>query len=936
MNFRPALLALALAVVPASAAAASPAPVQFSAPAGALPAQHLRGATYDAVLPSGRIVTPLGESAVTGMNALGFALSPDGRFAIVSNDDERQGRTRSAVDPQVMGGYSLAVIDTASMRLVDHFHEPGATYFAGIAAIRDPQNAARTLVLAAGGPSNAVYAFTLDANGKLAPDARHLISMPGPIDPAFGDDGHSFPGTIVPSADGRRAYVVNEGAGSLAAIDTAARILSGPAQRVGFFPYGAAVAGNRVLISNEGLMRYATVAGAPLAPPFRTAPADPQRASSLSFVGLGPGGDLSSAPADAPPFAPSALPMDAAPDGTHIVGGAHPTAIAVTPDAAYAFVAMTNVDRIATVQLSATPRVVGGTELRLFDRGPYGTQPAALALSHDGSRLYVALAGLDAVAVIDARDPVHLHRLGLIPTGWYPSALALSADDRSLYVANTKGFGHDAGFTGDPAIEADSNAVWSTLEKIDLARVRLNDATLATLKNTRVATVHEAPAYPAPIRHVVVILQENKSFDSMLGDLGYGPADPSLVSFGAAITPNLHALAKRYALAGNIFADAEESDAGHQFFAGGIATAYSERTLFVKSGRRPLVNKNEDPEDYPRLGYIFNNLARGNISYRDYGDLVRVSGYDEGSARDPKSDDPNFAGADDRAAPTQGLGGRYSLDVPAPAVLAGHVDLNYPGWNLRIRDERRAREFVRDYDTLVKAGKQPRYTYIWLPANHGGAGRDIPPIPEEVADGDRALGAIVQYLTHLPSWKNTAIFVAPDDAQSTRDHVDEYRTYALVISPYAKGHYVGMRHLSTVSILKTTEEILGVPPLSLGDLLATDMSDFFTPKADPRAYTAIAVPTQTAGADAARIAALLELTDQSAPDADSARGARIIGYAREADRLAAQRYAMRPAVFAARREALYERAVEVVRPEPTNSPTGPGRTVPSGVIDMYF
>ena len=144
--------------------------------------------------------------------------------------------------------------------------------------------------------------------------------------------------------------------------------------------------------------------------------------------------------------------MDSAPDGARTVGGAHPTAVVTTANGAFAFVAMTNVDRVATVSLNGTPRVVGGTELRLFDKGPYGTQPSAIALSKDGSRLYVALAGLNSVAVIDARDPVHLHRLGLIPTGWYPTALALASDDRTLYIVNTKGYGHDAGFTGDPKI----------------------------------------------------------------------------------------------------------------------------------------------------------------------------------------------------------------------------------------------------------------------------------------------------------------------------------------------------------------------------------------------------------------------------------------------------------------------------------------------------
>jgi hypothetical protein len=399
----------------------------------------------------------------------------------------------------------------------------------------------------------------------------------------------------------------------------------------------------------------------------------------------------------------------------------------------------------------------------------------------------------------------------------------------------------------------------------------------------------------------------------MLGDLGPPHGDPALVSYGESITPNLHALARRYGLAANLFADAEESDAGHQFFAGGIATLYSERTLFAKNGRVPLVNKNEDPEDYPRLGYIFNSLARHRIPFRDYGDLIRVSGYDEGQAKDLKADDPPYVDINDRDAPTQGLGGLYSLNVPAPAVLDGRVDPNYPGWNLRIRDERRAKEFIRDYGAMVAQGHQPRYTYIWLPADHGGVGPGIPPIPEEVADGDRALGLIVQYLSHLPSWKQTALFVMPDDAQSSRDHVDEYRTYAIVAGPWVKPHYVGMRHLSTVSVLKTTEQILGLGTLALGDLLATDMSDFFTPRGgDAAPYNAIAVPVQTASAEGRRIAALLARTDQSSADADTARGGRIVDLSRRADALAEQRYAMKPDVYRRMQSDLYARALAVV------------------------
>jgi YVTN family beta-propeller protein len=914
---RLALAAMLIALTASAAADAAPKhpkakpaatpPVSYAAPAGSMPAGHLRGAVYDAVLPSGRIVTPLGESVLTGMNALGAALTPDGRFAIVTCDDEREGSVHSLVDPNATGGFSLAVVDVASMRVVERYRAANEKFWVGVAALPDPQQPARTLVLASGGPANVVYAFDLDANGHLTPDAQHVIPMPAPADAAFADRGHSYPGTIVLSKDGRRAYVVNEAAGSVSAIDTATRAVTGPAQGVGFFPFGATLAGERLIVTNEGLMRYANLPQPATAPPFRAVTADKAHASALSFVPVAPTGDLA-----ALPDPNSALPMDPTPDGVATIGGAHPTAIVATANGAYAYVAMTNVDRIATVALTGTPRVVGGTELRLFDKGPYGMQPAALALSHDGTRLYVALAGVNAVAVIDARDPIHLHRLGLIPTGWYPTALVLAGDDRTLFVVNTKGYGHDPGYTGDPP-QADSNAVWSTLQRVDLSAVRLGAATMHTLANTR--QVVRAPVrYPKGITHVVVILEENKSFDAMLGDLGAPHGDPSMTFFGRSVTPNLHALAERYGLAANIFADAEESDAGHQFFAGGMATLYSERTLYAKGGRTPLVNKNEDPEDYPRLGYVFNALARRRIPFRDYGDLIRVSGYDEGQALDPKTDDPQYAGVADVDAPTQGLGGQYSLDVPAPAVLAGHVDLNYPGWNLRIRDERRAKEFIRDYSALVAQNHQPRYTYIWLPADHGGFGLGIPPIPEEVADGDRALGTIVQYLSHLPSWKQTALFVMPDDAQSSRDHVDAYRTYAIVAGPFVKRHFVGTRHLSTVSVLKTTEQLLGLGTLALGDLLATDMSDFFTSSGgDAAPYDAIPVPTQTASIEGTRIAALLAQTDQSKADADTARGARLVEYSRRADLLAARRTSMTPAAYGRAQGELFALAEAVVR-----------------------
>jgi len=804
--------AVLVAVLPNAVRAAVAPTVTYGAPAGNAAAGHAVGTTlYDAVLPSGRLVAPAGRSTVVGMDALGVALSPDGRFAIVSNAAAEGSQLHSALDPHVVGGSSLAVVDVETMTVVDLYTASKETFFAGLAAVRDPLDPTRTLVLAAGGGSRAVYAFRLDAAGSLTPDRTHVITIPPARDPAFADNGHSFPGNIAVASDGRFAYVVDELGDAVAAIDIAARKVAGTPRGVGYFPAGIAVAGQRLLVTNEGLLRYGVLAAPAAAPPFANPPADLPRASSLSLVDVGE---------DGLPTPAGAVPMDPAPDGVRTVGGAHPTAIVAAPSGAYAFVAMANVDRIATVELGASPHVIGGVELRLFDGGPYGTEPTALAISRDGSRLYVALTGLNAIAVIDARDPAHLRRLGLIPTGWAPSALALSADDRTLFVANAKGLGHDAGFNADPT-GANASTAWATLERIDLADVHLVDATRATLAATR-RVFATKPAYPKAIRYVVMIVEENKTFDAMLGDLGYGPADPEFLAYGERVTPNLHALARRFAVAGNCFADAEDTDAGQQIVGAGIATPYTQRAVAAGAGRQPFVHQN--PEDEPRAGYVFHALARHGLTFRDYGGFVRTAGYDTAGAA---------------TEPALGLGGRYRLDVPAAAALGGHVDLRYPGPNPQISDERRAAEFIRDFGTYVTDVRVPRFTYIWLPGDRGVAAPGMPTAAQQVADGDRALGEIVAYLSHLPTWRSTAIFVVPADA-SGRDHIDVHRTYALAISPYAKRRYVGLRHTSTASVLKTIDGIFGLAPLSLGDLLATDLSDLFTSVPDVRPFDAVA------------------------------------------------------------------------------------------------
>jgi len=798
-RFAAPILALALL-----AAAQQPEYVRLtiSAPAGSRPAGPLgAGSASAAILPSGQIVDPLGRSVQVGATVSGFAIVPGGRYAVIA------GGAGAAA------GGSLTVVDTRWMALVSRYAVPQPV--TAVTAVRDPANPAKTLVLATAGAANAVDVLTLEPGGQLVPDAKPAVPIPPPLDEALGNFGWAVPATILPSRDGRHAYVVNLAGASVVTVDVATRAVVGVATSVGFAPYAAAIASGSLLVANEGLMLGRALAPAATVPTFALPSYEPGRSSSLSVVALERAGGTGDEVA--------ALPLDGPTDGVRAVGGAQPAAIATTPNGAYAFVAMAGVDRIATVSLRGRPQVVGGTELRLYGGGPYGTQPVALALARTGTTLFVALAGVNAVAVLDARDPRHLHRLGLLPTGWCPTALALSSDSRRLFVANARG------------TESGSAAESGSFERIDLERTVLRPATIRALADLRSHAPAQADtivpqlfaAEPsAAIKHVVLILAGDRTFDAMLGDLrGSDPrvaaaAAPALVRFGAEVTPNLHALAQSFGIAGNFYNDAPRATDGDALVLGGMQSPYAARV--DAAGIVWPAASGVSPDDYPRAGYLYNSLAARHAAFRDYGVLIDVPG---------------------------SRSGIYHLDVPALAALAGNVDLRFAGDDPSVSNAPRADEFVADYGRVADAARvgdpghvTPAFVSVRLASVVAGfAERDT------IADQDRALGRIVDDISHQPSWASTAIFVVPEAATRGGDHVDPHRSYALVISPYAKRGYLGMRHLSTASVLKTEEELLGLPALSLADALATDMSDFFAPEFDAAPYDARGTGKRAAG-----------------------------------------------------------------------------------------
>ena len=780
------------------------------------------GSYYSGVLPNGKMVRPAGVSAQIGQNPLGAALTPDGKFLITTNDDERNNGT--SLQTNAIGGYTISVIDTVTMKIVGQTaNNASGKLFIGIQVTG---NGPYT-VYASGGGDNNIKLFTVSTTGGISAATPSAITI-APILPAdqgyvshytanlptgtpvpsgFGSVTSSanltFPAGSTLSPDGRYLYVACNGDNSVAVIDTTTNQVVKQVP-VGFFPYGVALSGNgaKLFVSNWGVSQYK----------FANAGYDPNKnLTSVGSTGNLPDGfyvPATSTSGTNPQTSsvsivsvPGANPVNAALlgsiyqgqtlDAQTKVGDTHPSAMAVVRNAGteVLYVTKANNDSIGLILMN------NNRKLPDFDLSPLGITPAdghkvhgsypnAIAVSPDNRRVYVAEAGLNSIAVLDTTLPTKPKLIGRIPTGWYPTGVTLSADGNTLYVVNAKGIGEDINpatdaTNGNPTgIEsfADGNFIFGSAQKIDLRTLALDTQTVlgynfAVNKPTNTSVVPAGGNTGSErIKHVFFILHENKTFDSMLGNQpqfgafasttfnsSTGAVESAVQFTGVAL--NIQALANAFATGVNYYSDAEESDAGHQFAASGTATDYTEKTLLVKTGRGLLVNKNFEPEDYPEGGYIFNNAARNGVSFKDYGALVRIEGTDTGSSKPttindsrsgnvgyPKLNGSNLSnplvnlgdtggGTHDPSDTTTqtvgtspGLGQSYFMKLPILSILGtnndgtgeARLDKNYPGYNFNISDQRRAQEFIADFDRMVNAGTLPKFLYIYQPNDHTG------------------------------------------------------------------------------------------------------------------------------------------------------------------------------------------------------------------------
>ena len=745
-----ALLALLLAACERAAAPRTCEP-RPAAAASARPGARGPGA---AVLPNGRGVAPAGQRLSFGQGPLHLALSPDGALlATAEFGVNLRGVSLLSVPP----GADLALRQRLGEWSWETQRNENAAFLRGLAWSAD----SKTLYAANTG-ADRIDVFVRGGDGRFAAAA--------PI-PVQG----SWPADLALSGDGAVLFVTVALARRIQAYSTATGALLAQAPTPGSFPHAMLHDGARLFVASFGSdsgQRYFVSAHA---------------ASDLKLLGTWP-------------------------------VGKNPAALALSPDKRTLYVAASDDDFIDRIDLTGErqPQPImleppGGRANGL------SISPGALALSPDGRTLYVAASLLGAVLVVDAATGA---TRGAIPAGWRPSAVLLADGGRTLYVANAKGLSSVP--SPDPVTD-NSTPPRGLLQRI--SPIPEGEALAAATE--QVAALNAMPARefeppdpdcerigPLParrgqdpaasrIKHVIMVLKENKTFDAVFGDFPGAEASRDFLLFGAEITPNQHKLAHEFCLLDNFLLESEQSVEGHYWMTAQVTTEYFERIWAgpwaggVKS--MPLPPGGLSPLDTPRDGFIWDQFARAHVPYRSWGEFVGVNG----------------------------------------DLANRNIDLDFvdnPANFLARPDTEKLEVFL----AVLRNGKLPAFSFVALQWDHTYGKRAGFPAPEYmVADNDLATGRLVEAVSRSPYWKDTLILITEDDPAGSADHVDAHRSFALVVSPWARRGRVSHVRGSMPSLAATWQRALGVPPSSTFDANAEPLWDCLTGVPDERPFTAL-------------------------------------------------------------------------------------------------
>jgi len=530
-----------------------------------------------------------------------------------------------------------------------------------------------------------------------------------------------------------------------------------------------------------------------------------------------------------------------------IAVGLHPTALYVHGSAL--FVANTNSDTVSVID-TAKNQVVQTIDTKPWPSSSVGYEPDSIALTEDG-HLLVSLGRANAVAVYryygNPQEPVSA--VGVLPTDYYPATLATRGDQ--VIVTNTRGI--DArgpaittykGQGTVPVTGHDTHSTTASLTRFTLPSDKdIAGKYTATVfeqngwgkNDVQQAKGHKAAAVPVParigdpstIKHVFLLVKENRTYDQVFGDLPQGNGDPTLTQFGRRTTPNQHALATQFGLYDNLYDIGTNSAEGHNWLMQGDNPEYTESSA---GEYKRSYDTEEDVLGHQRSGFLWTDVQAAGATARNYGEFEYMEGKPSGSWQQyycaTKSVDN---GGDPAQLTTPELKGNYGSVIPSLNAIANRLS---PPFDLSIPDIYRYQIWKQDFE---KNGPS-NFNMLWLSSDHTGGPADA---EAGVADGDLAEGRVIDTISHSKYWKDSAIFVLEDDSQDGADHVDGHRAPVEVISPWAQHGKVINTYYSQLSAVRTIEQILGAQPLNEKLAAATPMFDAFTRKADYAPFNAV-------------------------------------------------------------------------------------------------
>jgi YVTN family beta-propeller protein len=652
----------------------------------------------------------------------------------------------------------------------------------------------------------------------------------------FYSTGTSYPGGVALSKDGTSAYALLNQNDTLTKIDLIAK-KQVQEIRVGNAPHSIVIdhTGTTAYVSNEG-GRAATVADFQIYSAGTEIVADP-------VIGAAITGTVSVV--DLPTMTVTAT----------ISTGLHPTGMAFYGD--NLLVANTYSDTISVVDTAknVVRRTINlGLPIGVPGQGSaYGAAPNSIAVDGKNGMAYVALYNANAIAVVDLSKNATSPVLGMIPVAYAPSSVVLDEDNNTLIVANDKGIGTrlsnecDHGVCGynthqdngtvsivpvpsSVALAAMTSQVF-TNNHWDLAQ-NIQSASGGSPKTKPVA-IPKKIGDPSLIKHVFLIIRENRTYDQVLGDVAAGNGDPSLAVFGGQDTPNAHLLVQRFPLLDNFYDPSRQSADGHQWITEGMAP-YADDIQSPDWNRSYPGGNAGDALAYHNKGFVFSEAAAAGLSVKIYGEYVENDTFlqPNGSTSEPSwtdfyNDALNFESGGE---PTLFYQNTVQAEASVPAV-SNHLIKNFPQFDLGIPDQFRVDLWLQDFNNDVANGTVPAFSILWIMDDHTGG----PPTPDaEQADNDLAIGRIIDYISHSNVWSTSAIFLEEDDAQNGVDHVDGHRSPGFIVSPYAvQNGPTDHTYYTQVNMTRTIEQILGLTPMNQFDLVASPMRTAFVKGAPP-------------------------------------------------------------------------------------------------------